>query len=466
MSSYIISPDSKIEGSVKISGSKNASLPIMSAAILSDCSVTLKNIPDLTDIENMCTVLECVGAECIRRGGELVISPDIRKRRPIPPAVSGSLRGSFLIIGSALSKYGNIKISLPGGCSIGARPIDLHLKGLAAMGADITQGHGYVELKCKQLRGANIYLDFPSVGATENIMLAASKIPEETVIENAATEPEIIDLAGFLISMGTEILGAGSERIIIRGSRKLCVSEYTVIPDRIEAGTFMSVAAACRCELKIKNVIPNHLKPVIAKLTEMGFTVNELKKPKTENSVTENKSIISSYGFARNICDNESKCLPNSEELPFLDHSGNYITNIEVRPGGEFKSVDIKTLPYPGFPTDMQAQFTSLLSIADGTSIVSETVFENRFMHIPQLMRMGAKIKIDGRCAIIEGVKRLSGAKVKATDLRAGASLVIAALSAQGETEIENIEYIERGYEEFDKKLSSIGVKIKKVNSL
>ena len=415
MSQYIISPVSNLSGNVLISGSKNASLPIIAASLLTNSKTVLHNIPNLSDTRNMCALLESMGAKCkFDANKNLTINPEhILKSAPFE--IVSKLRASFLIIGPILAKYGKIRIPLPGGCQIGTRPIDLHLKGFSALGAKIRQGHGFVELKAEKLCGTNIYLDFPSVGATENIMIAATLASGETIIENAATEPEIIDLANFLISMGAEISGAGTDTIHIIGKNELSSTEYTIIPDRIEAGTFMAISAITKSHLKICNIIPAHLKPVTAKLCEMGFCIDE---------------------------------------------GADYI---ELTPCERFKSVDIKTLPYPGFPTDMQSQFMSLMSVADGTGVVVETVFENRFMQVPELIRMGAKIKIDGRTAVIDGTKKLSGAQVKATDLRAGAALVTAALCAQGSSEISDIEHIERGYENFEEKLSLIGANIKKV---
>lgn len=415
MAYYEISPCSNLKGEVKISGSKNSSLPIMAATLLSDGESELFNVPILSDTENMIKILNSAGAKCQRQeNGSLLIKPSSSAyKSPVGELVS-KIRASFLVIGPILATGGKIRIPLPGGCRIGSRPIDLHLKGFSAMGAKIRQGHGYVELKCDKLHPANIYLDFPSVGATENIMMAAAKTQGTTVIENAANEPEIIDLASFLSKMGAEITGFGTDTVKIKGSHKLKPTSHTVIPDRIEAGTFMTIAAMCKGSLKLKNVMCDHLKPVTAKLKEMG--------------------------------------------VPLTEHKN----SIEILPCEKTKAVDIKTLPYPGFPTDMQAQFMSLMSVADGTGVVVETIFENRFMQVPELLRMGAKIKIDGRAAVIDGAKRLSGAEVRATDLRAGASLVIAALSAQGNTKIHDIEHIERGYENFEQKLSDIGVNITK----
>lgn len=429
MASYLITPGSKPEGEIKISGSKNAALPIIAASLLSDEKTTLHNIPQLTDIRNMCALIAASGAKySFEASNTLTIEPQSSSLKSNNLDSATKLRASFLIIGPLLAKRGKIKIPMPGGCAIGARPIDLHLKGFKAMGAKIKQGHGYVELKCDRLNSAKIYLDFPSVGATENIMTVACLAHGQTIIENAATEPEVTDLADFLCAMGADIHGAGCETIVINGVKKLHSVEYTVIPDRIEAGTFLLAAAASRCRLSLENVICGHLKPIVAKLNEMGFEINE------------------------SVCHDS-----------VTDHYKAKYDSIEILPCEKFRAVDIKTLPYPGFPTDMQAQFMSLMSVADGTGVVVETVFENRFMQVPELLRMGAKIKTDGRTAVIDGIKKLSGAKVKATDLRAGAALVIAALAAQGETEICNIDHIERGYENFDKKLSSVGINIQKL---
>ncbi len=415
MPHYTIFPGGPLSGSVKISGSKNSSLPIMAAALLGDGTSVIQNVPDLSDVRNMSAILEYTGADCRHLpNGDMEICPNNCNIKTVPLELVSKLRASFLIIGPILARCGKIRIPLPGGCQIGARPIDLHLKGFEAMGAKIRQGHGYVDLRCDRLLGTKIYLDFPSVGATENIMIAACLADGITTIENAANEPEIADLANFLCAMGGEITGAGTDTIYIKGKRSMHPTVHRVIPDRIEAGTFMAISAVCKSRITLDNVTPNHLGSVIAKMREMGFCINE-----NNNS-------------------------------------------IEIVPCEKFKSIDVKTLPYPGFPTDMQSQFMSLMSVADGTGIVIETVFENRFMQVPELLRMGAKIKIDGRTAIIDGTKRLSGAQVRATDLRAGAALVIAALAAQGQSEVSGIEHIERGYENFDAKLSALGVNIKK----
>lgn len=414
MGKYIVSSTEKIEGSVEIGGSKNAALPIIAASALCGGKVELKSVPKLSDIKNMCEIISSLGGKYkFETGGELSVSLEEITDHKAPYETVNKLRASFLIMAPILARCGKVRIPLPGGCPIGTRPIDLHLKGFEAMGAKIKQGHGYVEARCKTLKAADIYLDFPSVGATENLMIAASVAKGITTIENCATEPEIIDLANFLNAMGAKIENAGTDKITITGTESLSPCEYKIIPDRIEAGTFLTAGVMCPSDIEIRNVIPNHLRPVIAKYTEMGAKIEE------------------------------------GEDY--------------IRVCGERKLTngDIKTMPYPGFPTDMQALATSLMCVCEGTSVIVETIFENRFLHIPQLNRMGAKIKVDGRTAIVDG-SNLTGAKVKATDLRAGAALVLAGLSAQGKTEIENIEFIERGYENFDDKLRSLGVNIKK----
>ncbi|HWQ61878.1 MAG TPA: UDP-N-acetylglucosamine 1-carboxyvinyltransferase, partial [Negativicutes bacterium] len=326
------------------------------------------------------------------------------------------MRASFLVMGPLLARAGQARISLPGGCAIGTRPIDLHLKGFEALGAEIVLGHGFIEARTRQrLKGARIYLDFPSVGATENIMMAACLAEGQTILENPAEEPEIVDLANYLNAMGARIRGAGTNVIRIEGVRELKGTTHAVIPDRIEAGTYMVAAAITGGDVWLENALTEHLKPVTAKLKEAGVAIEEK------------------------------------------------IDGVMVRGTATVKSVDIKTLPYPGFPTDMQAQFMALMTVASGTSVITETVFENRFMHVDELKRMGASIKIEGRSAIVEGVANLTGCPVKATDLRAGAALVLAGLVAEGKTEISCIHHIDRGYEDIVGKLTSLGADIARV---
>ncbi len=411
MSRIILSKTDGLEGKININGAKNAALPIMAATLLSDSPCVLKAVPPLSDIESMSHILQHAGFLLKRRSSSLTVVPQTIQNLKFPYELTNKLRASFLIAGPILAKYGHISISYPGGCAIGARPVDLHLKGFEALGATIQKENGYMEIFANQLKGNKIYLDFPSVGATENLLMAACLAKGETVIENAAIEPEIIDLADFLQDMGANIQGAGTKTLTIQGVSKLSGTEHRIIPDRIEAGTYMVAAAACGGEITIHQVNCAHLKPIVAKLQESGIIICE-----RQNSITVN---------ARQ----------------------------------QHKPVDLKTLPYPGFPTDMQAQFASYLSCVPGTSIITETIFENRFMHLAELQRMGANIKTDGRTAVIEGTK-LTGAKVHATDLRAGAALVIAGLCAEGETEISDCEYITRGYYHFCDNLKLLGANI------
>ncbi|GFR35945.1 UDP-N-acetylglucosamine 1-carboxyvinyltransferase [Thermobrachium celere] len=414
MERIIVKGNNKLKGSVKISSAKNSVLPIIAASLLCHEKCIIDDVPDLDDVKVMCSVLDSLGANIsmdIKKGTIEVRDGALKLLEP-PYELVKKMRASFLVLGPLLAKYGKARISMPGGCNIGSRPIDLHLKGFNLLGAEINLGHGYVEAECKKLKGNKIYLDFPSVGATENIMMAAVLAEGETVIENAAEEPEIVDLANFLNRMGANILGAGTDTIRIQGVKELKGTVHQPIPDRIEAGTYMVAAAITKSDLIIENVIVEHVRSIIAKLEECGVKVLEVP------------------GGVRVI----------GAESP--------------------KPVDIKTLPYPGFPTDMQAQFMSYLCTVPGTSIITETVFENRFMHVNELKRMGANIKIDGRSAVVEGVERLSGAVVHATDLRAGACLVLAGLVADGITVIEDIHHLDRGYVDIVGKMRSIGADI------
>ncbi len=408
MKKYVINGGIPLRGEVVINGSKNAALPILAATLLTGDCCKIFNVPRLLDIQNMCDLLNCLGCSVITKKEVYEVYAKDLQSDVMSYETVNKLRASFLVVGPLLARTGRVKISLPGGCQIGARPVDLHLKGFMAMGAKIEQGHGYVEAVCKRLKGAKIYLDFPSVGATENIIMAASLADGVTTIENAAAEPEIVNLAEFINAMGGKVTGAGTDTVQIEGVEALAGVKHRVIPDRIEAGTFAFAATATGGSIVIKNVITDHLKPVIAKLEECGISTKI------------------------------------NEESLIIDASG--------RP----KAADIKTMPYPGFPTDLQAPYVALMSGAMGTSMVVETVFENRFMHVPELGRMGASIKVDGRTAVVEGRERLTGATVQATDLRAGAALVIAGLSASGETVIENIHHIERGYENFAQRLADL----------
>lgn len=418
MPKLVISEGTPLKGKVRISGSKNSVLPIIAASLLANGQSIIEEIPFLNDVKVMCELLRSLGADVSFSESKTKIKVNANEvyDTTAPYELVNKMRASFLVMGPLLAKMGAAKISLPGGCAIGTRPVDLHLKGFAAMGAEISQGYGYVEAKVNgRLKGSKIYLDFPSVGATENIMMAASLAEGQTIIENAAIEPEIVDLATYLTIMGADIKGAGTDTIRINGVDSLKGATHSVIPDRIEAGTFMVAAAITGGDVIIENVVPNHLKPVSAKLREAGVEV--------------------------------------SEEL----------SSVRVSAEKNLKAIDVKTHPYPGFPTDMQAQMTALMSKAEGTSIVIETIFENRFMHVCELKRMGANIKIEGRSAIIEGTSNLMGTKVKATDLRAGAALILAGLGADGTTEIGDIEHIERGYVRIDEKLKELGANISRV---
>ncbi len=418
MSRLIITEAAPLKGKVRISGAKNSVLPIIAASLLAEGESTIEEIPYLNDVRIMCDLLSYIGAgvEFLDNRSKLRIIPGSVSCSTAPYELVNKMRASFLIMGPLLTKTGIARVPLPGGCAIGSRPVDLHLKGFLAMGAEIKQEHGLIEARVRgRLKGAKIYLDFPSVGATENILMAAVLADGVTTIENAAIEPEIVDLATYLTSMGADIKGAGTDTIRICGVSSLKGSSHSIIPDRIEAGTYMIAAAITQGDVVLENVVPDHLKPVSAKLREIGVEV--------------------------------------SEEL----------TSIHVRSSGKLNAVDVKTLPYPGFPTDMQAQVTALLSRARGTSIVTETIFENRFMHVGELKRMGANIKIEGRSAIVEGREKLTGALVKATDLRAGAALILAGLCAEGKTEISDIEHIDRGYVRIDEKLRALGAKIERV---
>lgn len=418
VSKLIISQAKPLKGRVRISGAKNSVLPVIAASLLADGRSVIEEIPYLNDVKVMCELVSSLGASVVLSDDKSRLEINCRaiNNTTAPYELVNKMRASFLVAGPLLAKAGHVRISLPGGCAIGSRPVDLHLKGFAALGASITQGHGYIEASCKgRLKGNKVYLDFPSVGATENIMMAATLAEGHTVIENAAIEPEVVDLATYLTSMGADIKGAGTDTIKISGVKNLNAASHTVIPDRIEAGTFMIAAAITGGDVIIENTVTDHLKPVTAKLREAGVEV--------------------------------------SEEL----------TSIRVR-ADRIGAVDIKTHPYPGFPTDMQSQMTSLLSIADGTSMVIETIFENRFMHACELKRMGANIKVEGRSAIIEGCAGLSGASVRATDLRAGAALILAGLRAEGTTEILDIDHVDRGYYKIDEKLRRLGAVIERVN--
>ena len=417
MEKIIVKGVKKLEGEVNISSAKNSVLPIIASTILSPNDIVIENTPMLEDVQVILELLQELNVDVnySKINNELKINSANMKCFDMTSELVRKMRASFLVIGPMLARFGYCKLSMPGGCNIGSRPIDLHLKGLKALGAEIVQGHGFVEAKAKKLIGNRIYLDFPSVGATENIMMAAVLASGTTIIENAAEEPEIWDLANFLNKMGAKIDGAGLGKIVIQGVDHLKPIRYKPIYDRIEAGTFMVAAAITNSVIKINDVNEDHLRPLIEKLKECGIILTE-----------EEDGIIVDGRF-------------------------------DKRP------VDIKTLPYPGFPTDMQPQMMALLSVIPGSSIITETVFENRFMHVAELVRMGAKIKIDGRTAIIEGTSKLTGCEVKATDLRAGAAMILAGLVAEGQSEISDIYHIDRGYLNIEEKFRNLGAEVYRV---
>jgi len=420
MSKILIRGGNRLHGKVKVSGAKNAVLPIIAASILAaEGECRIHDAPPLDDVITISQVLHALGVNIRYKDETIYISASQLTKSEAPYELVRKMRASFLVMGPLLARTGYARIALPGGCAIGTRPIDQHLKGFEAMGAEIDLGQGYIEARTngKRLQGAKIYLDVASVGATENIMMAAALAEGVTTIENAAKEPEIVDLANFLNAMGAKVRGAGTGMIRIEGVDALHGVTHTVIPDRVEAGTYMIAAAITRGDVFVEGAIADHLTPVISKLQEMGVVVEE-------------------------------------------DENG-----IRVRSGGSLKAVDIKTLPYPGFPTDMQAQMMALLLVSDGTSIITETVFENRFMHVAEFKSMNAQIKVDGRTAVIKGNASLKGAKVCATDLRAGAALILAALAAEGETELTGLHHLDRGYVDITGKLRRLGADIERVEA-
>ena len=417
-----ISGGHRLHGHVKISGAKNSALVIMAGALLCSEDCRIRNVPLLADVDKMGQVLSALGISLERHGDVLDVNASEIKTSKAPYELVTQLRASFFAIGAILARLGVAQMPLPGGCAIGARPVDLHVRGLQAMGAEVQIEHGicnaYVPGNKRRLKGAKIYLDSPSVGATETLMMAATLAEGETILENAAREPEVVDLANFCISMGAKIKGAGTSTIIIDGVPKLHSTDYTIIPDRIEAGTFLLAGAITRSEILLSPVVPEHLLPVIAKLREMGVKL--------------------------------------VEEAPDC---------LRVLPADILRATDIETLPHPGFPTDMQAPFMSLLTLAEGDSLINESVFENRLRHASELNRLGADIRVKGNTAFVRGVPMLSGAPVLCTDLRAAAALVLAGLAAQGQTTIHGLRHLDRGYDRLDVKLQELGAKIKRIES-
>ena len=419
MEKIIVKGGKRLSGKVRIEGAKNSVLPVLAASLMaSEGKSIINDVPTLDDVYTINEVLRNLNAKVKFKNNQVLIDASNDLTTEAPSEYVRKMRASVLVLGPLLARYGHAKVALPGGCAIGSRPIDLHLKGFEAMGAKVNVGNGFVEVSvADRLKGERIYLDVPSVGATENIMMAAALAEGKTVIENCAKEPEIVDLANYLNKMGAKIIGAGTETIRIHGVDKLHGTEHTIIPDRIEAGTFMVAAAVTGGHITIENVVVEHLRPVIAKLREMGLEIIE-------------------------------------------DHN-----TVEVIANKPLKATDIKTLPHPGFPTDMQAQMMVAMLAAEGTSVVTETVFENRFMHVEEFRRMNANMKIEGRSVIIKGSSELQGAQVQATDLRAAAALILAGLCADGITEVTELKHLDRGYVDFTGKLKRLGADIKRVST-
>ena len=416
MSSYIIEGAHKLEGTVKISGSKNAALPILAATVLNVGKTTLYNVPNIQDTQMMFKILETLGGKVEKKNNKIIIDTSKINKFEIPEELMHKMRSSVILAGALLGRYKKAIFSYPGGCDIGSRPIDLHLRSFEKLGINVVQNYGNIICDAEKIKGEKIDLDFPSVGATENAILASVLAEGTTTITNSAREPEIIDLQNFLNKMGAKIIGAGTNEIQITGVKKLKDISYNIMPDRIETGTFLCLAVATKGNLILENTNAEHITPVITKLQEAECKI-EIEKNK-----------------------------------------------IKINSNKKIKALDIKTMPYPGFPTDMQSVFSAMLTTAKGTSIIVENIFENRFKYTQELNKMGAKITVEGKSAIIRGVRKIYGANVKATDLRGGAALVLAGLSAKGVTKVDDIEYILRGYENFDKKLRNINADIQMID--
>lgn len=416
MSSYIIEGGHKLEGTVKISGSKNAALPILAATVLNVGKTTLYNVPNIQDTQMMFKILETLGGKAEKKNNKIIIDTSKINKFEIPEELMHKMRSSVILAGALLGRYKKAIFSYPGGCDIGSRPIDLHLRSFEKLGINVVQNYGNIICDAEKIKGEKIDLDFPSVGATENAILASVLAEGTTTITNSAREPEIIDLQNFLNKMGAKIIGAGTNEIQITGVKKLKDISYNIMPDRIETGTFLCLAVATKGNLILENTNAEHITPVITKLQEAECKI-EIEKNK-----------------------------------------------IKINSNKKIKALDIKTMPYPGFPTDMQSVFSAMLTTAKGTSIIVENIFENRFKYTQELNKMGAKITVEGKSAIIRGVRKIYGANVKATDLRGGAALVLAGLSAKGVTKVDDIEYILRGYENFDKKLRNINADIQMID--
>ncbi len=415
-----VSGRTQLQGQVQISGAKNAALVIMAGALLCSSDCRIRNVPALVDVTRMGQILSALGVKLEQNGNTLEINATHLSASQAPYELVSQLRASFFVVGPLLARLGVAKVPLPGGCAIGARPVDLHVQGLRSLGAEVYIEHGVVHACVKgrnpRLKGAKIYLDYPSVGATETLMMAATLAEGETILENAAQEPEVVDLANFCQAMGAKIRGAGTKTIIISGVESLHAVDYSIIPDRIEAGTFLLAGAITRSDITLTPVIPDHLTAAISKLRKIGAQI--------------------------------------TMEAPH---------HLRIRPGQQHLGIDLETLPYPGFPTDLQAPFMALLTLCEGNSLITETVFENRLHHVPELVRMGADIRLKGNTAIVRGVPMLSGAPVKGSDLRASAALVIAALAAEGTSTIEGLKHLDRGYEKFELKLKQLGAQIQRI---
>ena len=409
MSGYIIKGGNRLEGTVKISGSKNAALPIIAATILNQGITTLYNVPNIRDTQMMYEIIKILGGRVEKKNNKIIIDTSKIEKFEIPDTLMHKMRSSVIIVGAIVGRYKKATFSYPGGCDIGSRPIDLHLKAFEKLGININQNYGNITCNTDKIIGNKIDLDFPSVGATENAILASVLAEGKTIITNAAREPEITDLQNFLNKMGAKVKGSGTDEIEIEGVKKLKEISYNIMPDRIETGTFLCMAAITGGKVKLEKTKPNHLTPVINKLEEAGCNIEIVKD------------------------------------------------NIKIEAPKKLKAIDIKTMPYPGFPTDMQSVMAATFTIAKGTTIIIENIFENRYKYVQELNKMGAKITVEGKSAIIRGVRKLYGANTKSTDLRGGAAMVLAGLAAKGITVVENIEYILRGYEEFDKKIRALG---------
>ncbi len=412
MDRIVITGGKRLHGEVRVSGAKNSALPILASTILGGGQCAISNVPSVVDVLTMGKLLNILGAAVSQEGNRATIKADVIHSTEAPYDLVKTMRASILVLGPLVARWGEAKVSLPGGCAIGSRPVNLHLAGLAKLGADISIEHGYITAKAKRLRGARIHCDTPTVTGTENLMMAASLAEGTTVLENAAKEPEITDLAQFLIKRGARILGAGTDVMTIEGVRELRGGEHEVIPDRIEAGTFLAAAAMTRGDVTITHCRPDHMDAVLTKLQEAGAKIRAEK------------------------------------DL------------VQLTVPGPLKGIDVRTLPFPGFPTDMQAQMVAVMALAEGTSVVTETVFESRFMHVEELRRMGADIRVEGNRLVVTGRRELTGAPVMASDLRASAGLIVAGLAAQGVTEVQRVYHLDRGYERIEDKLRALGANI------